>query len=116
MKIAKPTHKAFDGVDDIKGWVVEDNHGNPVWIYFNGTEVCIHPASDWEDELQELNEPSPTMTLPIKEGNDMLAKAEALDALLDSGTFNKETIVNIGDDDWYAERLARLWDLEVIDD
>lgn len=47
------------------------------------------------------------MTLPISEGNLMIAKAEALDDLIDKGVINKETIINIGDDNWYAEYLAK---------
>lgn len=53
-----------------------------------------------------------TMTLPINEGNLMIAKAEALDALIDNDIVNKETIINIGDDDWYAEYLSNRWGIE----
>ncbi|NQM29323.1 hypothetical protein HO415_01295 [Streptococcus suis] len=52
------------------------------------------------------------MTLPINEGNLMIAKADALDALIEKGIVNKETIINIGDDDWYAEQLANKWGIE----
>lgn len=52
------------------------------------------------------------MTLPISEGNLMMAKAEALDDLIDKGVIDKETIINTGDDDWYAEYLAEKWGIE----
>lgn len=52
------------------------------------------------------------MTLPISEGNLMIAKAEALDDLIDKGVIDKETIINIGDDNWYAEYLAKKWGIE----
>lgn len=52
------------------------------------------------------------MTLPIKDGNLMMAKEDALDALIEKDIVNKETIINIGDDDWYAEQLANKWGME----
>ncbi|HEL1731518.1 TPA: hypothetical protein TXT61_000517 [Streptococcus suis] len=52
------------------------------------------------------------MTLPIKEGNLMMAKAEALDDLIEKGVISKETIINIGDENWYAEYLANKWGIE----
>ena len=52
------------------------------------------------------------MTLPIKDGNLMMAKEDALDALIEKDIVNKETIINIGDDDWYAEQLANKWGIE----
>ncbi|HEP1278707.1 hypothetical protein [Streptococcus pyogenes] len=52
------------------------------------------------------------MTLPIKYGNLMMAKADALDALIENDIVNKETIINIGNDDWYAEYLANKWEIE----
>ncbi|WP_242258298.1 hypothetical protein [Streptococcus thoraltensis] len=54
MKTAKYTHRAFDGVGMVKGWVLEDNYGNKNWVYFNGVEICVSPASDWESELVEV--------------------------------------------------------------
>lgn len=56
MKIAKYTHKAFDGIKIIKGWVLENNYGEKEFVYYNGTELCVHPASDWEGELKEITE------------------------------------------------------------
>ena len=52
------------------------------------------------------------MTLPIKEGNLMIAKADALDALIENEIINKETIINIGYTDWYGEILAKEWGIE----
>lgn len=52
------------------------------------------------------------MTLPIKDGNLMMAKADALDALIENDIVNKETIINIGNDDWYAEYLTNKWGIE----
>lgn len=54
VKTAKYTHKSFDGVEIVKGWVLEDNYGNKSWVYFNGVDICVHPLSDWEDELVEV--------------------------------------------------------------
>jgi putative AlgH/UPF0301 family transcriptional regulator len=52
------------------------------------------------------------MTLPIKEGNLMMAKADALDALIENDIVNEETIINIGYTDWYREILAKEWGIE----
>lgn len=52
------------------------------------------------------------MTLPIKEGNLMMAKADALDALIENDIINKETIINIGHTYWYREILAKKWGIE----
>ena len=52
------------------------------------------------------------MTLPIKEGNLMMAKADALDALIEKDIINKETIINIGYTDWYREILVKEWGIE----
>lgn len=52
------------------------------------------------------------MTLPIKEGNLMMAKADALDALIENDIINKETIINIGHTDWYREILVKEWGIE----
>ena len=52
------------------------------------------------------------MTLPIKEGNLMMAKADALDALIENDIINKETIINIGYTDWYREILVKEWGIE----
>ncbi|HEL2382920.1 TPA: hypothetical protein TZS71_000660 [Streptococcus suis] len=52
------------------------------------------------------------MTLPIIEGNLMMAKAEALDDLIENGVISKETIINIGAENWYAEYLANKWGIE----
>lgn len=52
------------------------------------------------------------MTLPIKEGNLMMAKADALDALIENDIINKETIINIGYTDWFSEILAKEWGIE----
>ena len=54
MKIAKHTHKAFDGVKEVTGWVLEDTYKNKYWVYFNGAELCVHDAKDWQDELVEV--------------------------------------------------------------
>lgn len=54
MKTTKHTHKAFDGTTVVKGWVLEDGYGNKSWVYFNGVDICVHPASDWYDELTEV--------------------------------------------------------------
>lgn len=54
MKTAKHTHEAFDGTTVVKGWVLEDGYGNKSWVYFNGVEICVHPVSDWYDELTEV--------------------------------------------------------------
>lgn len=40
------------------------------------------------------------MTLPITEGNLMMAKAEALDILIDMNIVNRETVVNLASNDW----------------
>ena len=56
MKTTKHTHKAFDGTTVVKGWVLEDGYGNKSWVYFNGVDICVHPASDWYDELTEVVE------------------------------------------------------------
>lgn len=52
------------------------------------------------------------MTLPIKEGNLMMAKADALDALIENDIVNEETIINIGYTDWYREILEKEWGIE----
>ncbi|VTY17545.1 hypothetical protein [Streptococcus anginosus] len=52
------------------------------------------------------------MTLPIKEGNLMMAKADALDALIENDIVNEETIINIGYTDWYRKILAKEWGIE----
>lgn len=52
------------------------------------------------------------MTLPIKEGNLMMAKADALDALIEKDIVNEETIITIGHTDWYREILAKEWGIE----
>lgn len=52
------------------------------------------------------------MTLPVKEGNLMMAKADALDALIEKDIINKETIINIGYTDWYREILVKEWGIE----
>ena len=54
MKVAKYTHKSFDGVKTIKGWVLVNNYGEKEFVYYNGTDLCVHPASDWEGELKEV--------------------------------------------------------------
>ena len=54
MKTAKHTHEAFDGTTVVKGWVLEDGYGNKSWVYFNGVDICVHPVSDWYDELTEV--------------------------------------------------------------
>ncbi|WP_239104694.1 MazG-like family protein [Streptococcus dysgalactiae] len=53
------------------------------------------------------------MTLPIKDGNLMMANAGSRDALIEHDIVNKETIINIGNDDWYAEYLANKWGLNM---
>jgi len=53
MEVAKYTHKSFDGVKTIKGWVFEKE-----FVYYNGTELCVHPASDWEGQLKEVQDDS----------------------------------------------------------
>ena len=58
MKFAKYTHKSFDGVKTIRGWVLVNNYGEKEFVYYNGTELCVHPASDWEGELEEVEEKS----------------------------------------------------------
>lgn len=52
MKVAEYTHRAFDGVTLIKGWVIEDNYGNLKFVYYNGVNLCEHDAIDWE--LEEI--------------------------------------------------------------
>lgn len=52
------------------------------------------------------------MTLPIKEGNLMMAKADALDALIENDIVGKETIIDIGYTDWYSEILINEWGIE----
>lgn len=52
------------------------------------------------------------MTLPIAEGNLMIAKSDALDALIEKRIVDKETIVNIADDDWFGDYLANKWGME----
>ena len=54
MKIANYTHTTFDGVKNIKGWVLVNNYGEKEFVYYNGTELCVHPASDWDGELKEV--------------------------------------------------------------
>ena len=56
MKFAKYTHKSFDGVKTIRGWILVNNYGEKEFVYYNGTELCVHPASDWEGELEEVTE------------------------------------------------------------
>ncbi|MBO4108076.1 hypothetical protein J5566_07755 [Streptococcus suis] len=53
-----------------------------------------------------------TMTLPIKEGNLMMAKAEALDALIENNIVCKEQIIAIGNDDWFGDYLSNRWGIE----
>ncbi|WP_208562804.1 hypothetical protein [Streptococcus suis] len=52
------------------------------------------------------------MTLPIKEGNLMMAKAEALDALIENNIVCKEQIIAIGNDDWFGDYLSNRWGIE----
>lgn len=54
MKVAKYTHKAFDGGGIVKGWVIQDVYGNQHWVYFNGAELCVHDVEHWKGELQEI--------------------------------------------------------------
>ena len=56
MKIANYTHTTFDGVKTIRGWVLVNNYGEKEFVYYNGTELCVHPASDWDGELKEVTE------------------------------------------------------------
>lgn len=48
--------KSFDGVKTIRGWILVNNYGEKEFVYYNGTELCVHPASDWEGELEEVEE------------------------------------------------------------
>lgn len=54
MKVAKYTHTAFDGVKAIKGWVLVNDYGEKEFVYYNEAELCVHPASDWDGELKEV--------------------------------------------------------------
>lgn len=54
MKVAKCTHKFFDGADIIEGWVLINDYGDKEFVYYNGVELCVHPVEDWEGELQEV--------------------------------------------------------------
>lgn len=56
MKVAKYTHRAFDGVSNIRGWVLVNDYGDNEFVYYNGVNLCVHPVSDWEGELQEVTE------------------------------------------------------------
>ncbi|HEM6342182.1 TPA: hypothetical protein U2D03_001774, partial [Streptococcus suis] len=55
------------------------------------------------------------MTLPIKYGNLMMAKAEALDDLIEKGIVDKQQIVEIGGIDWYGGYLANERGIETND-
>ena len=35
MKVAKYTHKTFDGIKIIKGWVLVNNYGEKVFVTIN---------------------------------------------------------------------------------
>lgn len=55
---------------------------------------------------RESNE---TITLPVDYGNDMMAKADALDELIEQGVIDKETVLNVSKGTWFGERLEGLW-------
>ncbi|HEL1931447.1 TPA: hypothetical protein TYI17_000672 [Streptococcus suis] len=55
------------------------------------------------------------MTLPIKYRNLMMAKAEALDDLIEKGIVDKQQIVEISGIDWYGGYLANEWGIETND-
>ncbi|HFI0414947.1 TPA: hypothetical protein ACGOYS_000295 [Streptococcus suis] len=73
MKTAKHTHEAFDGTTVVKGWVLEDGYGNKSWVYFNGVEICVHPVSDWYDELTEAENDTKVQGVAqsVEVGNDI---------------------------------------------
>lgn len=50
MKIAKYTHKAFDGVKTIKGWVLENNYGEKDAFFQN----LIGEKSVWQIIVEKV--------------------------------------------------------------